>query len=128
MRFIRSAFLHCVFSNASSNCLPRWMYIDTGCIVLPSLHGVFSNVPTNCLTVRIQYHLGCIYVAFLHYGFSNVPTNCLPARIQKHTSYIHLAFFHFRLFKCAHKLPGGEDKTSQELRMLSLSLFIQGQL
>ena len=54
--------------------------------------------------------------------YSNVPTNCLPARIQKHTSYIHLAFFHFRLFKCAHKLLGGEDK---KLHKLHLSGFFR---
>ena len=53
--------------------------------------------------------------------YSNVPTNCLPARIQKHISYIYLAFFHFRLFKCAHKLLGGEDKKLHKLHLSGFS-------
>ena len=40
-----------------------------GCICLIYLHCVFSNAPSNCLSERIQKCIGYIYLIFLHCGF-----------------------------------------------------------
>ena len=53
-------FLHCVFSNVSSNCLPEMMHNYTGCICLTFLHCAFSNVSSNCLRRKMYNHTGCI--------------------------------------------------------------------
>ena len=42
-------FLHCVFSNVSSNGVHERMHNYTGCICLPFLHCAFSNVSSNYL-------------------------------------------------------------------------------
>ena len=39
--------LHCELSNAFSNCLPEYMLNHTCCICLTFLHCVFSNVSSN---------------------------------------------------------------------------------
>ena len=55
-------FLHCGFSNVSSNCLHQRMHSDTGCICLTFLHCVFSNVSSNRLHKRIHSRIGCIFL------------------------------------------------------------------
>ena len=45
-------------------------YIGCTCSTFP--HCVFSNASSNCLPERMQSHIGCICLAFLHYVFSNV--------------------------------------------------------
>ena len=59
-------FLHCVFSNVSSKCLPESMHIHTGCIYLTFPHCEFSNVSSKRLYKRIQIHIGCICLIFPH--------------------------------------------------------------
>ena len=66
------AFLHCVFSNVSSNCLHQRMYSHIDRICLTFLRCAFSNVSSNCLPERMHSHIGCICLAFLHCAFSNV--------------------------------------------------------
>ena len=76
-------FLHCVFSNVSSNCLHQKMQIHTGCICLTFLHYVFSNASSKCLNKRMQSRIGCIYLTFLHFVFLNVPSNCLHLILKR---------------------------------------------
>ena len=66
-------FLHCVFSNVSSNRLPEQMQNHTGCICWTFLHCAFSNVSSNDLLEKRQSHTGCICLTFLHYVFSMSP-------------------------------------------------------
>ena len=58
-------FLHCVFSNVGSNCLPEKRHSHIGYICLTFLHCVFSNVPTNGLLEKMHSHIGCICLFFL---------------------------------------------------------------
>ena len=78
-------FLHHVFSNVSSNCMPQKMQSHIGCIYLTFLQCAFSNVFSNCPHLRTHSHIGCICSTFLHYVFSNVSSKCL---IQKRHSRI----------------------------------------
>ena len=75
-------FLHCVFSNVSSNCLHQRMHSHIGCICLTFLHCVFSNVSSNRLYVRMHSHIGCICWTFLHCAFSNVSSKRLHRRYK----------------------------------------------
>ena len=52
--------------------LDQSMQSHIGCICLAFLHCVFSNVPSNCLPAKMHSHIGCIYLTFLRYVFSNV--------------------------------------------------------
>ena len=52
--FIYLTFLHCVFSNVSSNCWYGGMKTHTGCICLAFLRCVFSNASSNCLAERMH--------------------------------------------------------------------------
>ena len=81
---ICSTFLHCAFSNVSSNNLPERMRIHTGCICLTFLHCVFSNVFSKCLPEKRQNYTGCICLAFLHCVFSYVTSNPLLERMHNH--------------------------------------------
>ena len=63
MWFMWSAFPHCVFSNVSLKCLPWWMYIDTGCIVLDCECSLWIF---KCLLENNHSHTGCIYLIFLY--------------------------------------------------------------
>ena len=74
---ICSTFLHCVFSNVFSNCLPERMHNHIGYICLTFLHCAFSNVSLNCLPEWRHNHIGCIFLTFLHCVFSNVSSNDL---------------------------------------------------
>ena len=80
-------FLHCAFSNVSSNGLHEWMHNHTGCICLTFPH-------SNCLPQRMQNHTGCICLTFLHCAFSNVSSKRLDKRMQNHTGCICLTFLH----------------------------------
>ena len=51
---------------------PEWMQSHIGCICLAFLHCVFSNVSSNGLYRRMHNHIGCICLSFLHCVFSNV--------------------------------------------------------
>ena len=73
-------------------CLPGTMHIRIDCIRLAFLHCVFSNVSSNCLYRRMHNHTGCIYLTFPHYGFSNVSANCLQMRMHDHIGCICLSF------------------------------------
>ena len=74
-------FLHCVFSNVSSNCLSEKMYSHIGCIYLTFLLCEFSNVPAKNLDQSMQSHIGYICLTFLHCAFSNVSSNCLAEKM-----------------------------------------------
>ena len=84
------SFLHCVFSNVSSNGLPQRMHSRTGCIYLTFLQCVFSNVSSKRLPEWMHNHIGCICLSFLHCEFSNVSSKHLPERMQSHTGCIFL--------------------------------------
>ena len=86
------AFLHCEFSNVSSNCLQKRMHNHTGCICLPFLHCVFSNGSSNYLYVRMQSHIGCICLAFVHCDLLNEFLNCQYAWMYNHIGCISLTF------------------------------------
>ena len=87
-------FLHCGFSNVSSNCLPVKMQSHIGCICLIFHHCALSNVSSKCLSVRMHSHTGCICFTFLHCAFSNVPSNLLHEKMQSHIGCICLTFLH----------------------------------
>ena len=53
-------FLHCVFSNASSNRLPERTHSHIGCIFFTFRHCAFSNVSPRRLHKRMSSHIGCI--------------------------------------------------------------------
>ena len=72
-----SIFLHCVFSNVPSSCLPERMHNHTGCICLTFLHCGFSNDPLMHMDQSMHSHTGCICLSFLHCGLSYVSSNRL---------------------------------------------------
>ena len=55
-------FLHCVFSNVSSNHLPELMHNHTGCICLTFPQCVFSNVSSIFLPRLVYSRIGSIYL------------------------------------------------------------------
>ena len=59
-------FLHCVFSNVSSNYLPEMMHNHIGCIYLTFSHSIVSNVSSNHLSERKKSHIGCTCVTLFH--------------------------------------------------------------
>ena len=70
--FICLTFLHCAFSNVSSNRLPKKRHSHIGCICLSFLHCAFSNVSSNRLPNKRHSHIDCICLTFLRCVFSNV--------------------------------------------------------
>ena len=82
------AFLHCVFSNGSSNGLPGRMHTHTGCICSTFLHCVLSNFSSNCLHEKRQIHIGCLRLTFLHCVLWNVSSNHPPVEMQSHIGCI----------------------------------------
>ena len=76
--FICLTSLLCVFSNASSDCLPDMRHSHMRYIYWTFLHCAFSNVTSEHLPKKMHSHTGCICLFFLHCDFSNVPSNCLP--------------------------------------------------
>ena len=95
--YICLIFLHCVFSNAPSNCLPEKMHSLIGCICLIFRHCVFSDVSTNHLHVKMHNYTDCICSTCLQCGFSNGSTNCLHEKIYTHIGCTCLTF-HFGQF------------------------------
>ena len=75
-------FLHCVFSNVSSNHLHEMRHNHIGCICLTFPQCAFSNVSSNRLPGRMHNHIGCIFRTFLHCVFSNVSSKRLPEKQQ----------------------------------------------
>ena len=56
--------LHCVFLNASSNCMQYRLHTDIDCIYLTFFHCEFSNESSNCLPNRMHTHIGCTCSTF----------------------------------------------------------------
>ena len=77
------AFLHCVFSNVSSNCLHQRKHSHIGCICLIFYFHVFAYASSNWMNMRMHSHIGYICLIFLHCVFSYVPSKCLPGRMHK---------------------------------------------
>ena len=94
---IYMVFLHCVFSNVSSNDLHQRMHSHTGYIYLTFLHCAFSNASSNRLHDTTHSHTGCICVTFLHCALSNVSSNRLPEKRHSHIGCICLTFLHCAL-------------------------------
>ena len=111
--FICLTFLHCVFSNASSNVLPERRHKPISCIYLTFLHCVFSNVSAKQCHRQLQSRIGCIFFTFLHCGvhnvFSNVSSNCLPQKKHNCIGCICLAFLHCVFSYGSRKSPAWED-------------------
>ena len=84
------AFLHCAFSNVSSNGLPEKRHIHIGRTFFTFLHCAFSNVSSNFLPERMQSHIDCICLTFLHCAFSNVSSNGLLEQMHSHIGCICL--------------------------------------
>ena len=99
---ICSAFLHYVFSNVSSNCLPERMHNHIGCICLTFLHCVFSNVSIKNLYQSRQSHIGCICLTFLHCAFSNVSSKHQLQMMQSHIGCNCAWHCEFCAALCAH--------------------------
>ena len=87
-------FLHCAFSNVSSNRMPEKRHSRIGCICLTFPHCSLSNVSLYCPCVRMQSHTGCICLTFLHCVFLNVSSNLLLEMMQNYIGGICLAFLH----------------------------------
>ena len=83
------AFLHCAFSNVSSDRLPEKMHSHIGCIFL---HCVFSNVFSKRLHERMQSHTDCICLTSPHCALSNVSSSRLYERMHNHTGCICWTF------------------------------------
>ena len=52
-------FLHCAFSDVSSNRLPEKMHSHIGCICLTFLHCAFLNASSKHQLKKMQSHIGC---------------------------------------------------------------------
>ena len=70
-------FLHCVFSNVSSNRLPEKRRSHIGYICLTFLHCAFSNVSSNGLHEKRHSRIGCICLTFLQTFQMSPQTACL---------------------------------------------------
>ena len=114
--------------------------LHIGCIYLTFLHCAFSNVSSNCLLVWMQSYIGCIYLTFLHCAFSNVSSNCLHEKGHSHIvrfpnrlaffqvtlgpclSWLHLLDFSpLCIFKCHFTLPACVDAKSHWLHLFDFS-------
>ena len=71
--YICLSFLHCDFSNGSSNDLPERMHKHKGCICLSFLHCAFSNVSSKHLDQSRHNHIGCICLIFTTVHFQMSP-------------------------------------------------------
>ena len=78
------------------------MHSHTGCICLSFLHCVFSNVSSNCLLEWMQSHIGCIYMIFLQCVFSNVSSKRLHAKMYSHTGYTLSYLWRFPHLLCSN--------------------------
>ena len=74
-------FLHCVFLNVTSNCLPNRKQSHTDYICLTFLRCVFSCAASKRLGQNMHNHIGCICLASLHCVFSNVFSKQLSSNI-----------------------------------------------
>ena len=114
--YICWSFLHCMFSNVSSSCLPERMYSNRGYICLTFSHCVCSHMSphiawredakshclhlfdffhcvfwrdsSKCLPERMHNCIGCVCATLLHCVFSNASPNHLLERMQIHTACI----------------------------------------
>ena len=86
-------FLHCVFSNVSSNGPPERMHNHTGCICLTFPHCVFLNVSSILWHRKLHSYIGCIWLTFLHGASSNVSSNCLHEWLYNSHWLILVRFF-----------------------------------
>ena len=73
------------------------MHSRIGCIYLTFLHCAFSNVSSNGLSEKRQSHISCICLTFLHCAFSNVSANGLDGKRHSHIGCICLTFLHNEL-------------------------------
>ena len=87
----RVALLSYVFF---SNWLPGRMHSHTGCIGLTFLHCMFSNVSSNCFIEKIYSYTGCICLTFLHCAFSYVSSKQWYEKMQTWNDCICLTFLH----------------------------------
>ena len=69
------------------------------------LHCVFSNVSSNRLPEQKQSHIGCICLTFLHCAFSNVFSNRLPEKRHNHNGCICLTWWHLHPLNGCHNCP-----------------------
>ena len=114
------AFLHCGFSNVSSNGLPERMHNHIGCIFLAFLHCAFSNVPSKCLPHRMQSHIGCICGTFSNMDFQMI----LQGTCVKRSHWLHLFDFSpLCVFKCVLKCSLREEAKSHWLHLFNFSAF-----
>ena len=118
LNYICLTFLHCVFSNVSSNCLQGKMCGHTGCICWTFPHCEFSNVDSKILDQSRQSHIGCICWTFPHCAFSNASSNYLHEKIHSHTGCICLTLW---VFKCWRKDLGSEQAKSHWLHLFGFS-------
>ena len=90
-------FLHCAFSNVSSNGLPERMHSHIGCISLTFLHCVFLNVSSMYVDQRRHNRIGSIVLPFPHCAFSSA------------LQWLHLSVvFPLCVSKCLLKFLGSE--------------------
>ena len=74
------------------------MHSHIGCICLTFLHCVFSNVSSEHLPGRMHNHIVCIYLAFRHCVFSNVHLNGSFEMKHNCTGCNCSTFWHFQSF------------------------------
>ena len=91
---ISLVFLHCEFSNVSSNRLPERMQSHIHCICFTFPHCVFANVFLQNLNKRKQNHIGWICLNFPYCALANVFANCLPERMHNHIGCICFVCLH----------------------------------
>ena len=100
-----ATFYHRVFSNVSSNGLPKMMHSHIGYICVTFLQCAFSNVSSNCLPERMHNHIGCISLICLccwSFSFESDRLNLVVqyfdpfASIKKAPSPLLFSFFQLK--------------------------------
>ena len=95
-------FFYCFgFLNVFSRSLLERMNNHTCYISFPFLHCVFSNGSSEHFYKRMLSRTGCIYLCLLKCLF-HVSSNCLPQSMRNHTDYICWTFSTC-VVKCAFK-------------------------
>ena len=125
-------FLHRVFSNVSTNCLPekRHSYICCSCLIF--LHCAFSSVSSKRLYKKMQSHIGCICLTFsaVHYQMS--PQMACPRRgIVTLSHWLHLYDFSLLcILRWLLKLISTDDVYTHLLHLYDFSpssfVFLKG--
>ena len=112
-----------MFSNVSSNPLPRPAQSHIGCISLTFLQSVFSNVSSNDLSEILHSFTSCICLISLHFGLSDVSSDKMPHMYKKMYILVHNGFRHNCLtflqcvFSSSSESPNCQPEKEREISL-----------